>query len=196
MSNEQDTPAVRHVDTPSGRIGYVEVGSGPVALFVHGVLLNKHMWRYQLGALSDFRRCIAVDLLAHGDTEIAAAQDVSVTANAKMLKEVLDALHIDQVDLIGNDSGGGICQIFAALNPDRVRTLTLTNCDIRHDFANPQTIILKDIVAAALLSLMVPGDGAPSHNGLFVSPCGMRQDPPWPARAFEALVVDEPVNAL
>ena len=46
MSNEQDTPAVRHVDTPSGRIGYVEAGSGPVALFVHGVLLNKHMWRY------------------------------------------------------------------------------------------------------------------------------------------------------
>ena len=63
MMNEQDTPAVRHVDTPSGRIGYVEVGSGPVALFVHGVLLNKHMWRYQLGALSDFRRCIAVDCL-------------------------------------------------------------------------------------------------------------------------------------
>src|SRR6195256_3306934 len=137
MSNEQDTPAVRHVDTPSGRIGYVEVGSGPVALFVHGVLLNKHMWRYQLGALSDFRRCIAVDLLAHGDTDIAAAQDVSVTANAKMLKDVLDALHIDQVDLVGNDSGGGICQIFAALNSDRVRSLTLTNCDT-HDNWPPE----------------------------------------------------------
>src|SRR4030081_2674578 len=137
MSNEQDAPAVRQVDTPSGRIGYIEVGSGPVALFVHGVLLNKHMWRYQLGALSDFRRCIAVDLLAHGDTEIAAAQDVSVTANAKMLKEMLDALHIDQVDLIGNDSGGGIAQIFAALEPDRVRTLTLTNCDT-HDNWPPE----------------------------------------------------------
>src|SRR5258707_870254 len=70
MNNEQDTSAVRHVDTPSGRIGYVEVGSGPVALFVHGVLLNKHMWRYQLAALSDFPRCIAVDLLAHGDKSI------------------------------------------------------------------------------------------------------------------------------
>src|SRR3984893_8645004 len=134
MSNEQDTPAVRHIDTPSGRIGYVEVGSGPVALFVHGVLLNKHMWRYQHGALSDFRRCIAVDLLAHGDTEIAAAQDVSVTANAKMLKEVLDALKIDRVDLVGNDSGGGIAQIFAALNPERVRTLTLTNCDAQDNW--------------------------------------------------------------
>jgi hypothetical protein len=44
-----------------------------------------------------------VDLLAHGDTEITPDQDVSVTANAKMLKEVPDALKIDQVDLVGND---------------------------------------------------------------------------------------------
>ena len=42
------------------------------------------------------------------------------------------AQHIDQVDLIGNDSGGGIAQIFAAHNPGRVRSLTLTNCDA-HD---------------------------------------------------------------
>jgi pimeloyl-ACP methyl ester carboxylesterase len=75
MSSEKDTSTVRHVETPSGRIAYVEVGLGPVALFVHGVVLNKHMWRRQLTALSDIRRCIAVDLLAHGDTEIAAVQE-------------------------------------------------------------------------------------------------------------------------
>ena len=129
--------ANRSIATPSGRISYAEAGSGPVALFVHGVLLNKHLWRHQLAELSAIRRCIAVDLLAHGDTEIAPDQDVSVTANANMLREMLDALHIDQVDLIGNDSGGGIAQIFAALNPDRVRTLTLTNCDT-HDNWPPE----------------------------------------------------------
>jgi pimeloyl-ACP methyl ester carboxylesterase len=96
--------------------------------------MNKHLWRHQLAKLSDIRHCIAVDLLAHGDTEIAPDQDVSVTANAKMLKEVLDDLKIDQVDLVGNDSGGGIAQIFAALNPERVRTLTLTNCDARDNW--------------------------------------------------------------
>jgi pimeloyl-ACP methyl ester carboxylesterase len=121
-----------YVETPSGRIAYTQAGAGPVALFVHGVLLNKHLWRYQLSELSDIRRCIAVDLLAHGDTEIAADQDVSVTANAAMLVQFLDALGIDKVDIIGNDSGGGIVQIFAALNPQRVRSVTLTNCDT-HD---------------------------------------------------------------
>jgi pimeloyl-ACP methyl ester carboxylesterase len=126
-----------HVQTASGRISYTERGTGPVALFVHGVLLNGYVWRHQLGQLSDIRRCIAVDILAHGDTEIAPAQDVSVTTNAIMLAEFLDALRIDQVDLVGNDSGGGIAQIFAARYPLRVRTLTLTNCDA-HDNWPPE----------------------------------------------------------
>lgn len=127
----------RTVETPLGRIGYVERGSGPVALFVHGVLLNGWLWRHQLQGLADLRRCIAPDLLAHGRTEIGADQDVSVTANARMLAEFLDALKIDQVDLVGNDSGGGICQLFAALYPQRVRTITLTNCDT-HDNWPPE----------------------------------------------------------
>jgi len=137
METKKSSPVHRTVQTPSGLIGYTEQGSGPVALFVHGVLLNGHLWRHQLADLSDIRRCIAVDLLAHGDTEIAPDQDVSVTANAKMLNEFLDALHIDQVDLVGNDSGGGISQIFAALYPQRVRSLTLTDCDT-HDNWPPE----------------------------------------------------------
>src|SRR6201998_269948 len=137
MSSQQTLITTHSVETPSGRVSYASAGSGPVALVVHGVLLNKHLWRHQLAGLSDIRRCIAVDLLAHGDTEITPDQDVSVTANAKMLKEVLDALKIDQVDLVGNDSGGGIAQIFPGLNHERGRTLTLTNCDT-HDNWPPE----------------------------------------------------------
>jgi pimeloyl-ACP methyl ester carboxylesterase len=106
-------------------------------LFVHGVLLNEHLWRNQLAHLSDIRRCIGVDLLAHGDTEIAPDQDVSVTADANMLREFLDALNIELVDLVGNDSAGGIVQIFVALHPQRVRSLSLTNCDA-HDNWPPE----------------------------------------------------------
>src|SRR5215471_15968989 len=137
MSSQQTPTTTHSVETPSGRISYTSAGSGPVALFVHGVVLNKHLWRHQLAELSDIRRCIAVDLLAHGDTEIAPDQDVSVTANANMLKEFLDALNIEQIDLVGNDSGGGIAQIFAASHPERVRSLTLTDCDT-HDNWPPE----------------------------------------------------------
>jgi pimeloyl-ACP methyl ester carboxylesterase len=137
VSGEEFFAAQRVADTPSGCIHYVEQGEGPVALFVHGVLLNGYLWRHQLTELADLRRCIAVDLMAHGNTEISNTQDVSVTANAHMLREFLDALKIDRVDLVGNDSGGGIAQIVAALYPDRVRSLVLTNCDA-HDNWPPE----------------------------------------------------------
>ena len=137
MAARHSVPAKNSIQTPSGRINYTEQGSGPVALFVHGVLLNGYLWRHQQTELSDVRRTIAVDLLAHGATEISPDQDVSVLANAKMLNEFLDALSIEKADVVGNDSGGGICQIFSALYPERVRSLTLTNCDT-HDNWPPE----------------------------------------------------------
>src|SRR4051812_13029886 len=130
MTPQQFNANRRTVETPSGTVSYVEQGTGPVALFVHGVLLNGYLWRKQLEALSSARRCIAVDLLAHGETRIQPGQDVSVTANATMLAQFLDAMRIDRVDLVGNDSGGGIAQIFAANHPQRIRSLALTNCDV------------------------------------------------------------------
>jgi len=135
------------IETPSGQISYVEKGKGPVALFVHGVLLNGYLWRHQLDALSDVRRCIAVDLLAHGATRIKPDQDASYDAQAQMLLEFLDAMQIEQVDLVGNDSGGGISQIFAANHPERLRSLTLTDSDV-HDNWPPKAVKeFLDVVA-------------------------------------------------
>src|ERR1700723_3394635 len=160
--------AKRSVSTPSGRISYSDQGSGPVALFVHGVLLNGYLWRHQQTGLSHLRRMIAVDLLAHGDTEIAPDQNVSVTANAKMLDEFLDLLNIDKVDLVGNDSGGGISQIFAALYPERVRSLTLTNCDT-HDNWPPEAFKpFVQMVASGGLSKTL--DAMLSDKSIYRSP--------------------------
>lgn len=168
MDGDRIGEARRSVQTPSGRISYIERGSGPVALFVHGVLLNGHLWRHQLEHLSDARRCIAVDLLAHGETEIAPDQDVSVTANADMLAEFLDALNIDRVDLVGNDSGGGIAQIFAARHPQRVRSLALTNCDA-HDNWPPEAF--KPFLAmAAAGGLRGALDGMLADKNVYRSP--------------------------
>src|SRR6267143_5322039 len=95
----------QYVETPSGQISYVENGTGNslAALFVHGVLLNGYLWRHQLTGLGDTRRCIAVDLLAHGSTNIKPDQDVAYDAQALMLKQFLDTLRIESVDLVGNE---------------------------------------------------------------------------------------------
>jgi pimeloyl-ACP methyl ester carboxylesterase len=125
--------ARRFVDTEFGRIAYVERGTGPAALFIHGALLNGYQWRHQLDGLADIRRVIAPDSLAMGYTELRPGQPLGMKNQARMQRAFLDALGIDKVDVVGNDSGGGAAQLLAAGNPGRVRSLTLTNCEV-HDY--------------------------------------------------------------
>jgi pimeloyl-ACP methyl ester carboxylesterase len=130
----------RFAEVKSGRIAYFERGEGPVALFVHGVPLNGYHWRYIIDRVHHRRRCIAIDLMSLGYTEIAPSQDVSFTAQAHMIAEVLDALGIKKIDLVGNDSGGAIAQIFAALYPERLTSLTVTNADVHDGWPPPQVL--------------------------------------------------------
>ena len=126
----------KSVQTQYGTIAYVDQGApaAPVALFVHGVLLNSALWRHVIEDLKSDRRCIAIDILGHGATTTRPDQDLSFVAQAAMIQSFLQAMNIDQVDLVANDSGGGIAQIFAAQHPERIRTLTLTNCDTHDNY--------------------------------------------------------------
>jgi pimeloyl-ACP methyl ester carboxylesterase len=130
----------RFADVGSGRIAYFERGQGPAALFVHGVPLNGYHWRHVIDRIAHRRRCIAIDLMGLGYSEIAPEADVSFAAQARMIAEVIDTLGIDTVDLVGNDSGGAIAQIFATTYPDRLRSLVLTNCDVHDGWPPPQVL--------------------------------------------------------
>jgi pimeloyl-ACP methyl ester carboxylesterase len=131
----------RYADVKSGRIAFFARGQGSrVAVFVHGVPLNGYHWRNVIERVLHRRRCIAIDLLGLGYTEIGPSQDVSFTAQARMIAEVLNALEIAKVDLVGNDSGGAIAQIFAAHHPERLTSLVLTNCDVHDGWPPPQVL--------------------------------------------------------
>jgi pimeloyl-ACP methyl ester carboxylesterase len=134
----------RFAATSFGRIAFFERGQGPAALFVHGVPLNGYHWRHVIDRVQHRRRCIAIDLMGLGYTEIGPSQDVSFTAQADMIEEVLDALDIEQVDLIANDSGGAIAQIFAATRANRLTSLVLTNCDVHDGWPPPQVLPLME----------------------------------------------------
>lgn len=139
MNAEEFYRTRKFADTPFGRIAYVERGSGPAALFLHGFPLNGFAWRDLIGELGSLRRCIAPDLMAFGYTEVAGEQDLSFAGQADMLAVFLDTLQVDRVDLVGNDSGGGVSQMLTANHPTRVRTLTLTNCEV-HDLWPNRTL--------------------------------------------------------
>jgi pimeloyl-ACP methyl ester carboxylesterase len=120
------------LNTPAGEIAYTELGSGPVALFVHGLGTSGVLWRHVVEDLRDTSRCIAIDLPLHGGTPGRA--DLSVTALAQVVADLADGLGLTEVDLVGNDTGGAVAQVFAARHPERIRSLTLTNCDCEGNF--------------------------------------------------------------
>jgi pimeloyl-ACP methyl ester carboxylesterase len=127
----------RTASTALGDISYLDVGEGPVALFVHGVFTNAVFWRNVLGPITSQRRCIAVDLPAHGHTATTESWDLSLTGLATSLAALCDAIDVGPVDLVANDTGGAVAQIFAATNPHRLSTFTLTNCDTQGNTPPP-----------------------------------------------------------
>lgn len=142
----------RTISLGLGDVAHVDQGDGdgdaPAALFLHGVLVNADIWRNVIWAVADVRRCIAPDLPAHGATPAPdeGAADLSLNGLAAMLDELCGRLGLDQVDLVANDTGGAVAQVFAARYPERIRTLTLTNCDV-HDNFPPEAF--KPFVALA-----------------------------------------------
>jgi haloalkane dehalogenase len=140
------TGSRRFAELPMSRVAYVERGRGPAALFVHGYPLNGFQWRGALERLHPHRRCIAPDVMGMGFTQTPESQTISPATQVDMLAMLLDALHIEAVDLVGNDSGGLVSQLFLAKFPRRVRTLLLTNCDV--DENNPPAGFLPFIQLA------------------------------------------------
>jgi pimeloyl-ACP methyl ester carboxylesterase len=143
----------RTVQTRSGEISAIDVGQGRVALFVHGLGTGALLWRNVIQHLQDERRCIAIDLPLHGHSPARSDQDFSLAALAEIVEQVCKALGLENVDLVANDTGGAIAQVFAARHPDRLATFTLTDCEA-HDNVPPAP--LKSSVFLARIGVFAP----------------------------------------
>jgi pimeloyl-ACP methyl ester carboxylesterase len=118
------------VRTPSGPASYIDTGGpGRVALFVHGLGTSSYLWRNVIDELGNQRRCVAVDLPLHGLTPAAADQDFTLPGFARFLADFCAGLGLTDIDLVANDTGGAISQVFATGHPELLHTLTLTNCE-------------------------------------------------------------------
>src|SRR5262245_41419540 len=146
------------VPLASADISYVDVGEGQPAVFLHGVGTSAYLWRNVVAALAGQARCIALDLPLHGRSPARPDQDFSLGALADVVAEFCAALGLDDIDLVANDTGGAVAQVFAARHPELLRTLTLTNCDTQ-DNIPPEAF-------KATVELAKAGELAPSAPAL------------------------------
>lgn len=127
--------AGREIRLPAGTIRYREAGEGKPIVFVHGYLVDGRLWDGVVDRLSDRCRCIAPDWPI-GAQQVAMDPDADLTPPgiAATIASFLEALDLDDVTIVGNDSGGAMSQVLVTRHPERVGRLVLTNCDTHENF--------------------------------------------------------------
>jgi pimeloyl-ACP methyl ester carboxylesterase len=125
----------REIDLPAGRIRYREAGQGKPVVFVHGYLVDGRLWDGVVDSLSGRCRCIAPDWPI-GAQQVAMNPDADLSPYgiAAIISSFLDALDLDDVTIVGNDSGGAMSQVLVTRHPERIGRLVLTNCDTHENF--------------------------------------------------------------
>jgi len=125
------------VQLPQGPIRYRDLGptDGEPIVFVHGYLVDSRLWDGVAERLSGEFRCLLGDwpMGAHAEPMNADA-DLSPPGMASIIAGFLEALDLDRVTIVGNDSGGAISQVLVTSHPERVGRLILTNCDTQEHF--------------------------------------------------------------
>jgi pimeloyl-ACP methyl ester carboxylesterase len=120
---------------PQGTLNVRDTGSGPPVVFVHGLLVDGTLWRKVVPLLSGEHRCIWPDWPLGSHTRpMAPDADLSPRGVARLIGDALEALDLEDVTLVGNDTGGALCQLLVTERPERVGRLVLTNCDAFENF--------------------------------------------------------------
>lgn len=124
-----------HLELPQATIDYSEVGpqdsSSPPVLFVHGALVDARLWSDVANTLAgEGVRCILPTWpLGSHTVPVTDRAVLSPQGVAELIHQFILARDLDDVTLVGSDTGGGVCQFLIDAHPERIGRLVLTNCD-------------------------------------------------------------------
>jgi pimeloyl-ACP methyl ester carboxylesterase len=124
------------IELSAGTIEYTDTGGGgPVLVLLHGLLMDATLWDEVTAALSSGHRCVAPTLpLGAHRRAMKVGADLSLPGIAKLVAEFLGRLGLDDVTLVGNDTGGAVVQLLAADGAPGVGRVVLASCDAFDNF--------------------------------------------------------------
>jgi haloalkane dehalogenase len=118
----------RLLDVGSGQVAYRKVGVGPDVLFVHGWPVSGATFRTLLPYLAPHATCHVIDLLGSGDSRFGPDTSLTTAQHIASVQHVVDTLALDDVAVVGHDSGGLIARHALAGDP-RLRALGLIDTE-------------------------------------------------------------------
>lgn len=123
------------VELPQGTLHYSDRGKGPILVFLHGFLVTGQLWRDVVPLLEGQFRCIVPDLpLGSHILPMNPDADLTPPGIARLVEDFLTVLNLHDVTLVGNDTGGAICQLVINQYPEKISKVVLTNCDAFENF--------------------------------------------------------------
>ncbi|HXN03138.1 MAG TPA: alpha/beta fold hydrolase [Candidatus Dormibacteraeota bacterium] len=134
----------RKVRTFAGDIAYIRKGQGPPVLLLHGIPSSSYLWRDVIDPLSTTFDVLAPDLLGYGDSDKRLDADLSIAAQARYMVAFMETLGVHQAAVIGHDIGGGVAQLMAVDEPQRVARLILIDSAVDNNWPVPVIARLKE----------------------------------------------------
>jgi pimeloyl-ACP methyl ester carboxylesterase len=135
MAVSADLGDQSEVRLPQGIIRYRERGQGSPIVFVHGLLTNGDLWRKVVPLLAREHRCITPDWpLGSHEIPLQPTADLSTPGLAALVAAFITEVGLRDVTLVGNDTGGAVCQLVVTRHADRIARLVLTSCDAFETF--------------------------------------------------------------
>jgi pimeloyl-ACP methyl ester carboxylesterase len=118
------------IELSTGTLQYVDIGDGPVVVLLHGLLMDGSLWDGVIDDLATDHCCIAPTLpLGAHRRPMHRDADLSLPGIAGLVAEFLDRLELEDVVLVGNDTGGALAQLVMRDGAKRVGRVVLASCE-------------------------------------------------------------------
>lgn len=134
----------RKIRTFAGDIAYLRSGQGPPLVLLHGIPSSSYLWRDVIGPLSATFEVLAPDLLGYGDSDKRLDVDLSIAAQARYIVAFMETLGVHQAAVAGHDIGGGVAQLMAVDEPQRVARLILIDSIVDNNWPIADIARLKE----------------------------------------------------
>ncbi|HUQ33462.1 MAG TPA: alpha/beta fold hydrolase [Pyrinomonadaceae bacterium] len=108
------------------KIHYVEAGSGPVVVLLHGLGGNTTNWQFNTAVLAQHYRVIVPDQIGFGQSDKPLI-NYRIATYVDFLDAFLKQLNIERASLVGNSMGGWVAALYALAHPERVEKIVLAD---------------------------------------------------------------------
>jgi pimeloyl-ACP methyl ester carboxylesterase len=138
------------IQVSQGKVHFRDQGSGPPIVLIHGLLVNGRVWERLVPLLSERMRVIVPDLpLGSHPRPMNPDADLSAPGLGDLIAQLLERLELEDVTIVGSDTGGALTQIAVAAHPERIARLVLVNCDAFEHFPPPAFDAVFKLIARA-----------------------------------------------